>query len=178
MMLSRKRFVNRMFAAGVLRYIILTSTITQASAAETSNSTTSATQGSTDAVGFILETQNRDTVSLVISCVLTLGLCVYSALHLNVPPKDETYFGAFWRQTKWCFIALLAPELVLYMAWKQWASARSLFRAEKIRKSGDVEALSDKDGARKVSNMGAVSLILGTSVSIMLSLFPNLIELR
>lgn len=86
----------------------------------------SAASNATETVGFIRGDNERDTISLIMSCILTLGLCVYSAIHLNVPPKEESYIEALWRQTKWCLTALLAPELVLYVAWNQRASAKKL----------------------------------------------------
>ncbi|PVH99833.1 hypothetical protein DM02DRAFT_528246 [Periconia macrospinosa] len=77
-------------------------------------------------VGYISGDNQRDTISLLVSCFATLGLCVYSAVHLNVPAKREPYYEALFRQLKWCLIGLFAPELVLYTAWRQYASARQL----------------------------------------------------
>ena len=77
-------------------------------------------------VGFIQGDNQRDTISLLISCLVTLGLCVYSAVHLNVPAKGERHFQTLGRELKWCIIGLFAPELVLYTAWRQFASAKEL----------------------------------------------------
>lgn len=77
-------------------------------------------------VGFVQEDNKRDTVSLLISCFATLGLCVYSAVHLNVPRKGERSYQVLLRELKWCIIGLFAPELILYTAWRQLASAKQL----------------------------------------------------
>lgn len=77
-------------------------------------------------VGFIQEDNQRDTISLLVSCLATLGLCIYSAVHLNVPPKGERLYQTLLQEFKWCVIGLFAPELILYTAWRQLAAARQL----------------------------------------------------
>lgn len=77
-------------------------------------------------IGFVQEDNKRDTVSLLISCFATLGLCVYSAVHLNVPRKGERSYQVLLRELKWCIVGLFAPELILYTAWRQLASAKQL----------------------------------------------------
>lgn len=167
-----QKFIRKLlFALELLRFAAFVAAVTVV-AADTANAISTVPKNSTETVGFVQETKERDTVSLILSCVLTLGLCVYSALHLNVPPKYETYAGAILRQTKWCLIALLAPEVVLYAAWKQWASARSLCRAQRMR-NDDVEALNDTNGVRKLSNVGSVSLIHAIHSWLFVSFFAN-----
>jgi len=80
----------------------------------------------TDTVGFVTEDNQRDTISLLISCFATLGLCVYSAVHLNVPRKSEGNCRVLLRELQWCILGLFAPELMVYTAWRQLASARQL----------------------------------------------------
>lgn len=80
----------------------------------------------TDTVGFVQEDNERDTISLLISCFATLGLCVYSAVHLNIPRKGESNYRVLLRELQWCVLGLFAPELILYTAWRQLASARQL----------------------------------------------------
>ncbi|EUC31238.1 hypothetical protein COCCADRAFT_38653 [Bipolaris zeicola 26-R-13] len=80
----------------------------------------------TDTVGFVQEDNERDTISLLISCFATLGLCVYSAVHLNIPRKGESNYRVLLRELQWCVLGLFAPELILYTAWRKLASARQL----------------------------------------------------
>ncbi|KAF8811820.1 hypothetical protein BYT27DRAFT_7183504, partial [Phlegmacium glaucopus] len=71
----------------------------------------------------------RGTFNILTSCVLTLILCMWTALHLNVPPQNEGPIGRTAHKLKWTLIALLAPEIVAYIAWRQWLSARTLAKA-------------------------------------------------
>jgi len=70
----------------------------------------------------------RSTTDLVSSCVLTLVVCVWTAIHLNIQPYNERRGGGFarylWRRMKWMLMGLVAPELVLYTAWLQFIQAR------------------------------------------------------
>jgi len=53
----------------------------------------------------------RGTFSILLSCLFTLVLCVWTAVHLNIPAyKKET--EQKWRKMKWLVIALFAPEMV------------------------------------------------------------------
>jgi hypothetical protein len=60
----------------------------------------------------------RGTWDHLYSCTFTIFLSVYSAIHLNVP-SEESRFKYWLRKTKWVFIAILGPELVVYAALKQ-----------------------------------------------------------
>jgi hypothetical protein len=87
---------------------------------------TSLTNSTASIVGFVPQHGGRDTLSLLFSCLLTLGLCVYSAVHLNIPPKGEPAWKMRCRELEWCIIGLFGPELVVYAAWRQWSSAWEL----------------------------------------------------
>jgi hypothetical protein len=103
----------------------------------------------TDTVGFVREDNQRDTISLLISCFATLGLCVYSAVHLNIPRKGEGNCRVLTRELQWCVLGLFAPELILYTAWRQLASARQLCVEikDKMSKQCDGANTSDKVSA-------------------------------
>ena len=79
-------------------------------------------------VGYIPDPSGRGTYSLVISCLLTLVLCVWSALHLNVPPPNQSTLRNLWLSVRWIITGIYAPELVVSTAWRQWSSARILSR--------------------------------------------------
>lgn len=57
------------------------------------------------------EPQTRGTYSIVSTCVITLSLCVWTALHLNIPEHSKADHQK-WRKAKWLLVGLLAPELV------------------------------------------------------------------
>lgn len=77
-------------------------------------------------VGWVSDPNGRGTAGLVTSCVLTLGLCAWSALHLNIPPKGETQRQYWSRNVRWVLLGVFIPELVILAAWRQWASCREL----------------------------------------------------
>lgn len=58
----------------------------------------------------------RGTFDILSTCIITLLLCVWTSVHLNVPRP-----GGFWesrfRKVGWLLLALLAPEVVAYTAW-------------------------------------------------------------
>lgn len=68
---------------------------------------------------WVNEPNNRGTYGLLQTCILTLGLCVYSAIHLNVFHKECGWWMRAFICTKWIIVALLAPEFVVLNAWSQ-----------------------------------------------------------
>lgn len=92
----------------------------------TSQSTSVQVQEPTQYVQYVGDPNGRGTLSLIISCVLTLILCVWSALHLNVPSNTQTALTSLLAQLRWIVAGVYAPELVVFTAWRQWSSAKLL----------------------------------------------------
>jgi hypothetical protein len=75
---------------------------------------------------------SRGTWQLLITCLITINLCVWTAIHLNIPAKvdkawplkERIWSNYYCRRVRWVLLGLLAPELVVYTAWMQWESAR------------------------------------------------------
>ncbi len=107
---------------GLLIYTFL---VQQSLAAPTTSQSTRIDQ-STQYVQYIGDPNGRGTLSLIISCVLTLILCVWSALHLNVPSSSQTPLASLIAQFRWIVTGVYAPELVVFTAWRQWSSAKIL----------------------------------------------------
>lgn len=83
--------------------------------------------GTEIAPAWVADPSGRGTWDLLYSCTFTIFLCVYTAIHLNVPPEESGF--RFWlRKTKWVFIAILAPEVVVYTAFEQWNLSRSFLK--------------------------------------------------
>ncbi|KAJ7875639.1 hypothetical protein B0H13DRAFT_2668868 [Mycena leptocephala] len=57
----------------------------------------------------------------------TLGLCVWTAIHLNIPERASAG-RQFLRKLVWLAVGLLAPEVVTFTAWNQYADAARLVR--------------------------------------------------
>lgn len=77
---------------------------------------------------WVSSSNTRGTSDILWSCIVTLTACVYSALHLNIPPANEGKLKFYWRKLKWVAIALFAPEIVLYCALTQFLKARELVK--------------------------------------------------
>ncbi|KAK8102165.1 hypothetical protein PG984_015311 [Apiospora sp. TS-2023a] len=86
----------------------------------------SVNETATQIVGYVNDPDGRGTPSLIISCLLTLVLCVWSALHLNVPSQHATRLDICLLNLRWVIAGLYSPELVVFAAWRQWSSARIL----------------------------------------------------
>jgi hypothetical protein len=76
------------------------------------------------APSWVPEPEGRGTWKLLYSCVFTLILCVWTAIHLNIPPAGETWIQHCTRKLKWVLIGIFVPELVVCEAWVQWRYAK------------------------------------------------------
>ena len=70
--------------------------------------------------------KKRGTFGIITFCSSTLIICIWSTLHFNVPIKRYTATRRFFLQVSWMFIALLAPELLLYLAINERITAQVL----------------------------------------------------
>lgn len=75
---------------------------------------------------WVPDPDNRGTWSLLYSCVFTLVLCVWTAIHLNVPSYHESHRSQWLRKLKWVLLAIIAPELGVYTACEQYFQAKKL----------------------------------------------------
>ena len=67
-------------------------------------------------VGWVPEGGTRSTLALLWSCLFTMFLCTWTALHFNVPGPHDSKWTVFVRKAKWMCIGLLAPEFVTAVA--------------------------------------------------------------
>ena len=58
----------------------------------------------------------RSTLDILITCIITLLLCVWTAVHLNISQPASVWRPRL-RKFGWLVLALLAPEIVVYTAW-------------------------------------------------------------
>lgn len=58
----------------------------------------------------------RGTFDILTTCIITMLLCVWTAVHLNVSPP-EGFWKPKFRKFGWLLLALVAPEMVAYTAW-------------------------------------------------------------
>jgi hypothetical protein len=80
------------------------------------------------APSWVADPSGRGTWSLLYSCGFTLVLCVWTSIHLNVPPPAESAWLGYRRKLKWVLVALLAPEAVVFTAFHQWLTAKTFLK--------------------------------------------------
>ena len=88
---------------------------------------------------WISEPNARGSWSILTSSLITIGLCAWTALHLNIPEQGSKI--QWLRKTKWFILGLVAPETVAYTAWRQ--------RSEAARLAGDVGPMMTRSGVKK-----------------------------
>lgn len=116
--------------------------------------TASATTNDTIVSGWVDDPDGRGTFTIASSCVLTLSLCVYTAIHLNVRPHRKTELQSWIETTKWVIFGILAPELVVFVAWRQYVSAMALDRI--VRGLQESDRPSEKNLDRSPDNLKVV----------------------
>ena len=85
----------------------------------------------TNIVSWVDDPNRRGTSGILSSCIITMVLCIWTALHLNLPlrshAKQKWYAkGHSWRKFGWLVLTLLAPEIAVYTAWYQYREARKV----------------------------------------------------
>ncbi|CAG8962327.1 hypothetical protein HYFRA_00005382 [Hymenoscyphus fraxineus] len=78
-------------------------------------------------IHFVHEPTRRGTVSLATTCITTISLCVWTAVHLNIPVPG--CYGSLQQKLRKVFlfcVGFLAPEVVAYTAWKQRITAEKI----------------------------------------------------
>ena len=64
------------------------------------------------------EPSTRGTWGILSVYIITTSLCVWTAVHPNVPANGHES-SHVWRRLYWLGIGLLAPEMIAYAAWYQ-----------------------------------------------------------
>ncbi|KAH6712711.1 hypothetical protein BKA61DRAFT_485169 [Leptodontidium sp. MPI-SDFR-AT-0119] len=88
----------------------------------------------------------RGTFTIITTCAITLLLCVYSSVHLNLPAINQRRTLVWLRRTAWILGALLAPEYIIFTAQIQRSRAKLLLdEAREAFKSGGSDAQGDAE---------------------------------
>jgi hypothetical protein len=75
---------------------------------------------------YVPDPPGRGTFDLLSSCIITMSLCVWTAIHINIYPEHIPFWTRFWHKIGWATLALIAPECVLWRAADQFRTARLL----------------------------------------------------
>lgn len=78
--------------------------------------TTMNTSTAQPTVGWYTAPNERSTLSLVYSCLITTFACTWTVLHLNVPAIRDSGWTRFKRKAKWMAITVLLPEFIFAKA--------------------------------------------------------------
>ncbi|KAH8898911.1 hypothetical protein GQ53DRAFT_635171 [Thozetella sp. PMI_491] len=84
--------------------------------------------------GWVGTPNARGTWDIVWTCMMTVFVCTYTLLCLNVPAPNESTLHLILRRVKWMVLAIVAPEIVLTYAAGQWSRAK--YSVEAFRSSG------------------------------------------
>jgi hypothetical protein len=69
--------------------------------------------------------------NIIWSCLVTIFGCTWVAVHPNLPNAEEKWFMTALRRLQLMVMALIAPELVILWAMRQWVAAHSLAKRHK-----------------------------------------------
>ncbi|KAI1399825.1 hypothetical protein F4819DRAFT_497791 [Hypoxylon fuscum] len=74
--------------------------------------------------GWVDQPNLRGTWDIIWTCLVTIFICTYTLLCLNVPAPTESLFVNIRRRVLWMIVAIIGPEIVLTYAAGQWSRAR------------------------------------------------------
>lgn len=111
---------------------ILVTSLTLVHSAPTVNTTSHSPSLSGNAEpSFVTEPKGRGTVGLLTSCVITLTLCVWTAIHLNII-RSPTLARRLGFKTLYVLLGLFAPEIILATAYSEWKDAKRISKAAQL----------------------------------------------
>lgn len=119
--------------------LLLSLILTQHASAQ-NNSTSTALEG------WQFNDGSRSTWDMVWTCLLTMVACTWTALRPAVPKRDDSNTVILARKAWQWFIAILAPELMAYVAADQFYRARS---TAALCNSAQTRVNTDKKGLLK-----------------------------
>jgi hypothetical protein len=67
----------------------------------------------------------RGTSSILSSCLITMALCIWTAVHLNLP-EHRKESQQVYRKVLWLTLGLFAPEVVVWNAWRQRSEMKKM----------------------------------------------------
>lgn len=120
--------MTRSFLAGsVLAVLVITS----------SHAVVKALPTSRKEPAFVAEPQGRGTVGLIVSSILTLVLCVWTAMHVDVLDRPLP-LRRLLNKIVWVLVGLLAPEIIIATAYGEWVRARKLLHLLQLPTSAEL----------------------------------------
>lgn len=78
---------------------------------------------------WISDSTTRSVYDILSICASTLVICVWSAVHPDIPTRKKSKFKLFAKQVEWMLVGIFIPDLLLYIALCQGISAIMLSRS-------------------------------------------------
>ncbi|KDR77183.1 hypothetical protein GALMADRAFT_66531 [Galerina marginata CBS 339.88] len=72
--------------------------------------------------------QQRSLWDILWSCLATIFACTWVSVHPNIPPSGEKWWKTALRRLELMFWAVIAPELIILWAMKQFFGARAMVK--------------------------------------------------
>uniref|UniRef100_A0A0W0FKU3 Uncharacterized protein n=1 Tax=Moniliophthora roreri TaxID=221103 RepID=A0A0W0FKU3_MONRR len=76
----------------------------------------------------------RTIASLLWSCLSVIFICTWTAIHPNIPRVETNSIDTAYQGLRIMIVALIAPEVIIMWAMRQWLSARNIVK--KFKKYG------------------------------------------
>jgi hypothetical protein len=74
--------------------------------------------------GWISEPSGRGTASLLYTCLITIFLCAWSAMHTPIPARHTSWMENFFYKAGFAAFAIIAPEIVFLEAIRSYFFVR------------------------------------------------------
>ena len=134
--------------------IVLTGTVI-AIDPNTTLTQTNVTQDTNLKQGWTPQPDGRGTLDILWSCCITVFLCSWSILCMNLPGPKETKMQVLWRKLSLTALGVLCPEIIFELAFGQWLSARQSVRDFNSVSSGNRRAEDRWSKFRWIKNVHA-----------------------
>jgi hypothetical protein len=79
----------------------------------------------------ICPADQRSVWDILWSCLATIFACAWVSVHPNIPASNEFSWRTFLRRLELMFWAVIAPEIIITWAFRQWTGARRLEKSYK-----------------------------------------------
>ncbi|KAF2420528.1 hypothetical protein EJ08DRAFT_653807 [Tothia fuscella] len=109
--------------------------------------------------GWVFAPDGRGTFDISRDCLLTIFLCSWQILCLNLPAKNDKFRRRFWRKYLWTLLTVLGPEVVFQRSLGEWLLARrAVHDFEKLGR-GQVGWMEWTETHSFYANMGGIVLV-------------------
>ncbi|KAH7349125.1 hypothetical protein BKA66DRAFT_431791 [Pyrenochaeta sp. MPI-SDFR-AT-0127] len=89
----------------------------------------------TEKQGWYSAPNYRSTIEVLWSCLITIFLCCWAAVHPDIPAPNSTLLQQYLDRTLCLLIGAVAPEIFIYLALAQRSEAREKLQSIKVSKA-------------------------------------------